>query len=83
MIAFDTSALVKLVISEPESDPLEGWLAARPDLAWVASDLCRVEVVRAVARELEGEGVQASGAHFPGLRFGRLLPAEGRRRWVV
>lgn len=37
----------------------------------------------AVARELEGEGVQASGAHFPGLRLGRLLPAEGRRRWVV
>ena len=31
--------------------------------------------------ELEGDGVQASGAHFPGLRFGRLLRAEGRRRW--
>jgi hypothetical protein len=25
----------------------------------------------------------AAPAHFPGMRFGRLLPGEGQRRWVV
>ena len=27
--------------------------------------------------------IPVAAAHFPGLRFGRLLPAEGKRRWVV
>jgi glyoxylase-like metal-dependent hydrolase (beta-lactamase superfamily II) len=35
----------------------------------------------AVARELEGSDIPAAAAHFPGLQFGRLLAAEGRRRW--
>jgi glyoxylase-like metal-dependent hydrolase (beta-lactamase superfamily II) len=34
------------------------------------------------ARELEGDGTPAAAAHFPGMRFGRLLPGEGRRSWV-
>ena len=34
-------------------------------------------------RELEGTDVPISAAHFPGLEFGRLLAADGRRRWVV
>ena len=37
----------------------------------------------ALAKELEGSGVPVTGAHFPGMRFGRLLPGETRRRWVV
>ena len=37
----------------------------------------------ALARELEDSGVPASGGHFPGLRFGRLLEGQGRRQWVV
>jgi len=37
----------------------------------------------ALARELEGEDTPVAAAHFPGLRFGRLLTGEGRRRWVV
>jgi glyoxylase-like metal-dependent hydrolase (beta-lactamase superfamily II) len=37
----------------------------------------------ALARELEANGAPVAGPHFPGLRFGRLLPGEGRRRWVV
>jgi glyoxylase-like metal-dependent hydrolase (beta-lactamase superfamily II) len=37
----------------------------------------------ALARELEGADVPVAAAHFPGLRFGRLLPGAGRRRWVV
>lgn len=37
----------------------------------------------ALARELEGTDVPVAAAHFPGLHFGRLLPAEGKRSWVV
>jgi hypothetical protein len=36
----------------------------------------------ALARELEGTDIPVAAAHFPGLRFGRLLAAEGRRQWV-
>ena len=50
MIAFDSSALTKLVVREPETGPLRAWLAAREEAAWSASSLTRVEVVRAVAR---------------------------------
>jgi glyoxylase-like metal-dependent hydrolase (beta-lactamase superfamily II) len=41
-----------------------------------------IRVRDAYARELEGSDVMASASHFPGLRFGRLLPGEGVRRWV-
>jgi glyoxylase-like metal-dependent hydrolase (beta-lactamase superfamily II) len=37
----------------------------------------------ALARELEGTDIPSVAAHFPGMRFGRLLPGEGRRHWVV
>jgi glyoxylase-like metal-dependent hydrolase (beta-lactamase superfamily II) len=37
----------------------------------------------ALAMEIEGTGVPVAGVHFPGMRFGRLLPGEGGRRWVV
>lgn len=33
----------------------------------------------AVWREIEGTGATMTGAHFPGLRFGRVLTGEGRR----
>jgi glyoxylase-like metal-dependent hydrolase (beta-lactamase superfamily II) len=36
----------------------------------------------ALARELEGTEVPVAAAHFPGLRFGRLLTATGRRHWT-
>jgi glyoxylase-like metal-dependent hydrolase (beta-lactamase superfamily II) len=35
----------------------------------------------ALARELEGSDIPAAATHFPGLQFGRLLAAEGRRQW--
>jgi glyoxylase-like metal-dependent hydrolase (beta-lactamase superfamily II) len=41
-----------------------------------------IRVREAYARELEGGEVLASASHFPGLEFGRLLPAEGVRRWI-
>ena len=50
MIALDSSALVKLVVDEPESAALETWLSGRAPLSVTASDLVRVEVIRAVAR---------------------------------
>ncbi|HEV8298018.1 MAG TPA: MBL fold metallo-hydrolase [Acidimicrobiales bacterium] len=37
----------------------------------------------ALVQELERDGTPAAGAHFPGLRFGRLLAGVGRRQWVV
>lgn len=37
----------------------------------------------ALAREIEGAGALVAAAHFPDLAFGRLLPGEGRRRWMV
>jgi glyoxylase-like metal-dependent hydrolase (beta-lactamase superfamily II) len=37
----------------------------------------------ALTRELEGTDTPVAAAHFPGLVFGRLLAAEGRRSWVV
>ena len=36
----------------------------------------------ALARELEGTDVPVAAAHFPGLRFGRLLRGTGRRGWT-
>lgn len=37
----------------------------------------------ALKRELEGTDTPVAAAHFPGLVFGRLLAANGRRNWVV
>ena len=45
----DTSALVKLVVREPETDALRGWLAETPRDP-VACDLVRTELLRAVRR---------------------------------
>ncbi len=50
MIAFDSSALTKLVVREQGTAPLHAWLADHDGAAWSASALSRVEVVRAVAR---------------------------------
>lgn len=46
----DSSALVKLVVNEPESDALESWLAAQPEPALISSVVTRTEVIRAIGR---------------------------------
>lgn len=46
----DSSALVKLVVNEPESAELEAWLGSQSEPVLVSSVLARTEVVRAVAR---------------------------------
>lgn len=48
MIYVDSSAIVKLVVAEPESAALRRALANRPE--WVSSALARVEVLRALGR---------------------------------
>jgi uncharacterized protein len=50
VIYLDTSALVKVVITEPESAALSRWLADQPNLIRVSSTLIRVEVPRAAWR---------------------------------
>lgn len=50
MLYLDTSALVKLVRREPESDTLADWLDSQTPAAWVASALIEVELPRALRR---------------------------------
>jgi predicted nucleic acid-binding protein len=50
LIYLDSSALVKLAITEPESAVLARWLAEQPNLVRVSSSLIRVEVPRAIWR---------------------------------
>ena len=37
----------------------------------------------ALARGIDGTETPVAAAHFPGMVFGRLLAANGRRSWVV
>ncbi len=54
----DTSALVKLVVAEPETAALRIWLAA-PDRDLVSCDLARTELLRAVRRAAPDRVTQA------------------------
>lgn len=54
----DTSALVKLVVAEPESDALRAWFADG-ERDPVACDLVRTELLRAVRRAAPDRLVQA------------------------
>jgi len=36
----------------------------------------------ALAREIEGSDIPVAASHFPEMRFGRVLPGTGVRRWV-
>ena len=54
MIYLDSSALVKLAVTEPESAALARWLAERADQPLVSSSLHRAEVPRAVWRAEPG-----------------------------
>lgn len=54
MIYLDSSAVLKLVMTEAESDALEDWLVERQDSSVVSSALTQVEVLRACRRMDEG-----------------------------
>ncbi|MGB9223959.1 PIN domain-containing protein [Mycobacterium sp.] len=44
MLDLDTSALIKLIRREPESDALADWLDTQTAAAWVSSTLIEVEL---------------------------------------
>jgi uncharacterized protein len=48
MLYLDTSALMKLIRREPESDTLADWLDAQTPAPWVSSMLIEVELPRAL-----------------------------------
>lgn len=48
MIYLDTSALVKLIRVEAESQDLADWLDERVDIPWITSTLTEVELPRAI-----------------------------------
>jgi predicted nucleic acid-binding protein len=50
VIYVDTSALVKLVMKEAESDALRGWQASRTDADLVTSEISRIEISRTLQR---------------------------------
>jgi hypothetical protein len=67
-------------------DPIVQLGSCRPggsqELSTIGSDLRIVaRQWAAYARELEGS-VPVAASHFPGLRFGRLLPGEEVQRWT-
>lgn len=50
MIYLDTSAMVKLIVAETESNALRDWLTAHSDENLVTSALGRIELMRTAAR---------------------------------
>jgi predicted nucleic acid-binding protein len=48
VIYLDTSALVKLIRIEAESDELGDWLDERTEILWITSALAEVELPRAI-----------------------------------
>jgi glyoxylase-like metal-dependent hydrolase (beta-lactamase superfamily II) len=54
-------------------DEWDGAFDVDPEMARAARN--------ALVRELEGQDVPVAAAHFPGLRFGRILPGEQHRRF--
>lgn len=58
VIYLDTSALVKLIRIEAESDALGDWLDERTEMRWITSALAEIELHRAV-RAVAPEGLTA------------------------
>ena len=54
MIYLDTSALVKLVFDEVESDVLSQWLSQREDMPKISSQIATIELLRTCRRRDEG-----------------------------
>lgn len=73
----DRAMLLGDVVHCPAELLTDDWEA----ISDVDSELAR-QTREALARELEGGNIPAAAAHFPGLRFGRLLSAHGRRQWM-
>jgi len=66
VIYLDSSALVKLLFQEPQSEALESWLMARGDVPKLASSISLVEVVR-VCRRVDPDAEPAARSLLRGL----------------
>lgn len=73
MIYLDSSAVLKLLAAEAESDALEDWLVERRDRSVVSSALTRVEVHRA-CRRLDEDLLPDARLLLRGID---LLPVDG------
>jgi hypothetical protein len=74
---WDTSALLPLVIAEPTSRRVRGWLAEDPDV--VVWTLTRVELLSALARRLrEAPG---SARELRGAPCGPPMPCSSAPPW--
>ncbi len=62
VIYLDSSAIVKLVVAEPESPPLQTFLAKWPDR--ISSCLARVELHRALRRSSAGPSLADRAEHI-------------------
>jgi predicted nucleic acid-binding protein len=58
VIYLDTSALVKMIRIEVESDDLVDWLDQRAEIPWITSVLAEVELSRAI-RTVSPDGLSA------------------------
>lgn len=74
LVYLDSSAIVKLIVREPESPALFEWLANRPER--ISSIVARVEVLRALRRT--DSGTAASNRALAVLDRIALLPIDGR-----
>lgn len=70
MIYLDSSALVKLVFEEAESDALARWLAEQHDLPKISSELSTIELLR-TCRRLDQDAITGARQVLAGLD---LLP---------
>lgn len=59
VIYLDTSALVKLIQQEPESEELADWLDEHAELRWITSVLTEIELPRALIRAGQFDGIAA------------------------
>ncbi|HEX6395759.1 MAG TPA: type II toxin-antitoxin system VapC family toxin [Acidimicrobiales bacterium] len=66
MIYLDTSALVKLVFEEAESDALAAWLTERNDIPKLSAELTTIELIR-TCRRYDDTAVYAARELLAGL----------------
>jgi predicted nucleic acid-binding protein len=71
VIYLDTSALVKLVFEEAESEALATWMADRADVTKVSSEIAAIELVRA-CRRVDDDAVGPARQLLAGMDLVRL-----------
>jgi glyoxylase-like metal-dependent hydrolase (beta-lactamase superfamily II) len=82
MLVLSSGGARGLLLGDVVHCPVELVDAEWASLGDVDRDLA-MRTREALARELEGSSTVAAGPHFPGMRFGRLLGASGRRMWLT